>query len=195
MTAAFSLCVYCGSRAGRDGIDLPAARDLGRRLGERAWRLVYGGGNVGLMGAVADAALAAGSPVLGVIPRALLEREVGHRGLSELQVVDTMHQRKQAMAEAADAFVALPGGIGTLEELFEVWTWNHLGYHDKPLGLLNVDGYWDALVAFMRQTVDHGFVSAAQMDGLVVDDDPARLLDRLAAKAVASARRTDYRGT
>ena len=195
MSPAFSLCVYCGSRPGREGVDLPAAIDLGHRLGQRGWRLVYGGGNVGLMGAVADAALAAGAPVLGVIPRALLEREVGHRGLTELQVVDTMHQRKQAMARAADAFVALPGGIGTLEELFEVWTWNHLGYHDKPLGLLNVDGYWDRLLDFMRQTVADGFVSASQMEGLVVDADPSRLLDRLAERARSGRTASDYPST
>jgi uncharacterized protein (TIGR00730 family) len=195
MSAPFSLCVYCGSRAGRAGVDLPAAQGLGRLLGERGWRLVYGGGNVGLMGAVADAALSAGSPVLGVIPRALLDKEVGHRGLTELRVVDTMHQRKQAMAEAADAFCALPGGIGTLEELFEVWTWNHLGYHDKPLGLLNVNGYWDGLIAFMHRTVADGFVSPSQMEGLVVDDDPSRLLDRLAERAGRRRAETDYPST
>jgi uncharacterized protein (TIGR00730 family) len=136
-----SVCVYCGSRAGNGAAFANAARAIGQAIGRRGWRLVYGGGRAGLMGSVADAALAAGSEVIGVIPKALMGRELGHGGLTELHVVDTMHERKRLMAERSDAFVALPGGIGTFEELFEVWTWLQLGYHDKPVGLLNATGY------------------------------------------------------
>jgi uncharacterized protein (TIGR00730 family) len=136
------------------------------------------------MGTVADAALAAGARATGIIPDSLMRREVGHTGLSALEVVPSMHLRKQRMAELADAFVALPGGIGTLEELFEVWTWQHLGYHAKPVGLLNVAGYYDALLAFMRQVRDGGFIHAGQHDLLIVDDNTERLLDRLAGAAL-----------
>jgi uncharacterized protein (TIGR00730 family) len=188
-----SICVYCGSRHGERDAFSDAARRLGRAIGERGMRLVYGGGKVGLMGEVADAALAAGAPVLGVIPRALMEREVGHRGLTELRVVETMHERKQAMAEPSDAFIALPGGIGTLEELFEVWTWRQLGYHDQPIGLLNVEGYYDPLLAFMDRSVGEGFVSAPVRALLQVDTDPERLLDRIARAASAAAGPEDYR--
>ena len=132
--APLSLCVYCGSRKGDDPAFEAAARAVGSAIAERGWRLVYGGGRTGLMGSVADAALAGGGEVIGVIPRALVGRELGHAGLTELIVVDTMHERKRLMAERSDAFVALPGGIGTFEELFEVWTWLQLGYHDKPVG-------------------------------------------------------------
>ena len=191
----FSVCVYCGSRTGADPRHADAARALGSLLGARGARLVYGGGRVGLMGVVADAALAAGALALGVIPRSLMEREVGHGGLTELQVVETMHERKRRMAEQADAFVALPGGIGTFEELFEVWTWRQLGYHDQPIGLLNVAGYYDPLLAFMRQTERAGFVSADTLAMLAVDDDPARLLERLAALARESRGPDDYRRT
>ena len=191
----FSVCVYCGSRTGADPRHADAARALGSFLGARGARLVYGGGRVGLMGVVADAALAAGALALGVIPRSLMEREVGHRGLTELQVVETMHERKRRMAEQADAFVALPGGIGTFEELFEVWTWRQLGYHDQPIGLLNVAGYYDPLLAFMRQTERAGFVSEDTLAMLAVDDDPARLLERLAALARESRGPDDYRRT
>ena len=191
----FSVCVYCGSRTGADPRHADAARALGSLLGARGARLVYGGGRVGLMGVVADAALAAGALALGVIPRSLMEREVGHRGLTELQVVETMHERKRRMAEQADAFVALPGGIGTFEELFEVWTWRQLGYHDQPIGLLNVAGYYDPLLAFMRQTERAGFVSEDTLAMLAVDDDPARLLERLAALARESRGPDDYRRT
>lgn len=163
-----ALCVYCGSRHGEHPAYTLAARELGRRIGEGGWSLVYGGGNVGLMGEVADAALAAGAPVLGVIPDSLLRREVGHTGLTELKVVETMHERKQAMAEAADAFVALPGGIGTFEELYEVWSWQHLGYHRKPVALLDVQGYYEPLLAFMKHTEAEGFVTAEQASGLWV---------------------------
>jgi len=163
-----ALCVYCGSRFGARSAYVDAAIQLGQRIGQRGWSLVYGGGNVGLMGEVADAALAAGAPVLGVIPDSLMRREVGHPGLTEIRVVQTMHQRKLAMAEAADAFVALPGGIGTFEELFEVWSWQHLGYHRKPVALLDVEDYYAPLLAFLRQTEAEGFVSAEQAAGLQV---------------------------
>ncbi|WP_295647183.1 TIGR00730 family Rossman fold protein [uncultured Methylibium sp.] len=195
MGAPFSLCVYCGSRVGLDDAHAAAARALGRIVGGRGWRLVYGGGSVGLMGVAADAALAAGAEVVGVIPQSLVAREVEHRDLTELIVVETMHQRKQAMAERADAFIALPGGIGTLEELFEVWTWRQLGYHDQPIGLLNTAGYYDPLLAFMRRSVDAGFVSAETVAMLEVDTDPAALLERLAQLARRARGRDDYRRT
>ncbi|HSV70227.1 MAG TPA: TIGR00730 family Rossman fold protein [Methylibium sp.] len=190
-----SLCVYCGSRAGRQPDYAEAARAVGRAIGERGWRLVYGGGAVGLMGIVADAALAAGATVVGVIPRSLQAREVGHRGLTELHVVDTMHQRKQAMAERADAFLALPGGVGTLEELFEVWTWRQLGYHDRPIGLLNVAGYYDRLIALMDDTVAEDFVSPGTRALLEVGIDPTELLDRLADRARSATGPDDFRLT
>ena len=176
-----SLCVYCGSRGGDDAAFESAARAIGRAIGQRGWRLVYGGGRAGLMGSVADAALDAGAQVIGVIPTALMGRELGHHGITELHVVDTMHERKRLMAERSDAFVALPGGIGTFEELFEVWTWLQLGYHDKPVGLLNVAGYYDSLLAFLDQSVARGFVPPAQRDLLQVRTDPEALLDRIAA--------------
>lgn len=180
MTRPISLCVYCGSRLGTDPAYRSAAETLGAEIGRRGWRLVYGGGNVGLMGVVADAVLQAGGTVLGVIPDSLLRREVGHRGLTELQVVETMHERKQHMAEQSDAFVALPGGIGTLEELYEVWTWQHLGYHSKPVALLNVAGYYQQLLDFMRHTEAQGFVDADQQKALWIDSEPTALLDRIA---------------
>lgn len=183
MSEAFSVCVYCGSRPGAQAAYGEAARRLGRGIGERGWQLVYGGGKVGLMGEVADAVLATGGRAVGVIPESLMKREVGHRGLHELHVVPTMHQRKQMMAERADAFVALPGGIGTLEELYEVWTWRQLGYHQQPIALLNVAGYYDGLLAFMQTSVDQGFLAADQLAALMVGVDPAALLDRLAAAA------------
>lgn len=193
MTAhSFTLCVYCGSRMGSNQAYEREAAALGTAIGERGWRLVYGGGNVGLMGVVADAAMAAGSHVAGVIPESLLRREVGHRGLSELLVVQTMHQRKQAMAERASAFVALPGGIGTLEELFEVWTWRQLGYHASPIGLLDVAGYYEALLLFLQHSVDQGFLDAAQLGSIIVERDVQRLLDRVAAVA-AGGHETDLR--
>ncbi len=183
----FSVCVYCGSRTGAQEAYADAARALGTAIARRGWRLVYGGGNVGLMGIVADAVLAAGGSVCGVIPESLMRREVGHRGLQELHVVDTMHARKQRMAEASDAFVALPGGIGTFEELFEVWTWRHLGYHDKPVALLDVAGYWQPLLTFLQRTQAEGFVSAEQADMLIVEDGIEVLLDRLAGGSSGQA--------
>src|SRR5690606_14481583 len=144
-----SLCVYCGANPGNKPIYLDAAESFARLLAERGIRLVYGGASVGVMGAVANAALEAGGEVVGVIPQALVEREVAHNGLSELIITSSMHERKARMADLADAFVALPGGIGTLEELFEIWTWNQLGLLSKPCGLLNVDGYYETLVRFV----------------------------------------------
>lgn len=176
----FSICVYCGSRHGQDERFTQAAVALGHEIGRQGWRLVYGGGNVGLMGEVANATLEAGGRVVGVIPERLMQREVGHRQLSELHVVQTMHERKKRMAEMAHAFLALPGGIGTFEELFEVWTWRHLGYHQQPIGLLNVAGFYDPLLAFMRGTQDAGFVDAEQQGMLSVGTDPVDMLHTLA---------------
>lgn len=187
----FSLCVYCGSRSGSDPAHLEAAERLGNAIGRRGWRLIYGGGRVGLMGAVADAALAAGAAVVGVIPESLMRLEVGHRGLTELLVVRTMHERKQAMAERADAFAALPGGIGTFEELFEVWTWRHLGYHQHPIGLLDVKGYYEPLMSFLDRTVAEGFVNEEQMSMLTRHADVDALLDGLQAAAWATRRSAD----
>ena len=190
---ALSLCIYCGSRAGELPAYADAARAVGAEIGRRGWQLVYGGGRAGLMGVVADAALAAGAAVVGVIPHSLMERELGHGGLTELHVVDTMHQRKTMMAERSDAFLALPGGIGTFEELFEVWTWRQLGYHDKPLGLLNVAGYYDALLGFLQHSQQRGFMASAQTDLLQVDTDPLALVDRLGTLAPLAAAPDDYR--
>ena len=187
-----AIAVYCGSRFGDRPAYASAAQALGRRIAEQGGSVVYGGGRVGLMGTVADAALAAGGQVIGVIPQALMDREVGHLGLSELHVVQTMHERKHLMAERADAFIALPGGIGTFEELFEVWSWQQLGYHDKPVALLNVEGYYDALLDFMRLSFERGFVSAPQYHALLVDDDPARLLAHIAKAAAKATARDDY---
>jgi len=187
-----SVCVYCGSRHGAKPAYAGAAQALGTAIGARGWQLVYGGGKVGLMGEVADAVLQAGGRVVGVIPDTLKKREVGHDGLHELHVVQTMHERKQMMAERADLFIALPGGIGTLEELYEVWTWRQLGYHDKPIGLLNVDGYYDALLRFMQHTVAEGFLSTEQHQVLQVGKDPEALLDRLAVAARAAGAPDDY---
>jgi uncharacterized protein (TIGR00730 family) len=179
MAPAFSLCVYCGSRVGSAPEFTAAAAAVGRWIGERRGQLVYGGGNNGLMGIVADATLAAGGRVVGVIPSALVEKEFAKLDCTELHVVDTMHERKRMMAERADAFLALPGGIGTLEEFFEVWTWRQLGYHDKPVGLLNLDGYYQPLLEFLQSTVSHGLMSDWQMSLVRVGDDWTRLLPEL----------------
>ena len=176
-----SVCVFCGSSPGVDVALTDMARDFGARLARRGLALVYGGARRGLMGALADAALEDGGRVTGVIPRGLWTREIGHTGLSELLVVDSMHERKALMAERADAFVALPGGIGTMEELFEAWTWAVLGIHDKPIALLNAGGFFDPLLAMLDQMTAQGFLRDAHRRLLVVDDDPERLLDRLAS--------------
>ncbi len=176
---AFSLCVYCGSKAG----DLPefasSAVQVGQWIGQHGGQLVYGGGRNGLMGIVANATLAAGGRVVGVIPRALVEKEWAHTECTELHIVETMHERKQLMAERADAFLALPGGIGTFEELFEVWTWRQLGYHDKPVGILNCHGYYDSLMAFIDQVVTHGFMGEWQTELVTLGTEPLALLQSL----------------
>ncbi|APR94243.1 hypothetical protein PATSB16_09010 [Pandoraea thiooxydans] len=176
-----SVCVYCGASTGVRPAYAQAAALLGRRLAERGIRLIYGGGKVGLMGVVADAVLEHGGQAIGVIPEALLKKEVGHHGLTELHVVANMHQRKQMMADQADAFIAMPGGIGTCEELFEVFTWLQIGYHAKPIGLLNVEHYYDPLLGFLQHMVTENFLQRAQLDQLQIADEPATLLDRLAS--------------
>lgn len=192
MTLPLSVCVYCGSRAGNSPSYTQAAQAVGAWIGQTGARLVYGGGHAGLMGVMADAALSSGATVCGVIPRALQTRELAHQGLTELHVVDTMHQRKALMAQESDVFLALPGGIGTLEELFEVWTWLQLAYHDKPVGLLNVDGYFDHLLRFLDHTASQGFVNAEQRALLQVDDNAQRLLVRLAGAARMATKPDSY---
>jgi uncharacterized protein (TIGR00730 family) len=170
-----------------------AAKRLGEAIGQRGWQLVYGGGRVGLMGQVADSALAAGAHVVGVIPESLMRREVGHVALTELHVVDTMHERKRLMADRSDAFIAMPGGIGTFEELFEVWSWRHLAYHDRPIGLLDVDGYYQPLMAWLQRTAAAGFVSDDQINMVDIHSDPDALLDQMAQKAARATAPDDFR--
>jgi uncharacterized protein (TIGR00730 family) len=175
------LCVFCGSSEGNDPAYLQAARALGETLARSGIGLVYGGASVGLMGVLADAALVAGGEVTGVMPRALVEKEIAHGGLSDLRVVGSMHERKALMAELSDGFVALPGGIGTFEELFEVWTWAQLGHHTKPCALLNVRGFYDGLIAFLDQVVGRGFMKDAHRSMLIVAQQPMELIERLEA--------------
>jgi len=177
-----SICVFCASSRGRDERYLDAAHAFGRLLAKRGQRLVYGGGRVGLMGALADGALAGGGEVIGVIPEMMVGRELAHEGIGDLRVVGSMHERKATMADLADAFVALPGGIGTLEELFEVWTWGQLGLHRKPCGVLDVGGYYSRLLDFLAHAHDSGFIGGDTMKLLVVERDPERLLDELASR-------------
>jgi uncharacterized protein (TIGR00730 family) len=174
------VCVFCGSSRGARPAYQEAAVAMGKALARRGLGLVYGGGHVGLMGAVADADMEGGAPAIGVIPRGLQVREVGHRGLTELRVVGSMHERKAAMAEQADAFVALPGGMGTLEETAEVLTWAQLGIHEKPVGLLDVEGYFAPLVSFLDHAVAEGFLRTEHRALLLVEREPDALLDRLA---------------
>lgn len=190
-TPPFSICVYCGSRTGRVAAFRELAVEVGRWIGERGGQLVYGGGNAGLMGLVADAMLAAGGRVIGVIPHALVEREFAKRDCTELHIVDNMHERKRVMAEHAGAFLALPGGIGTMEELFEVWTWRQLGYHDKPIGLLNAGGYYDPLLGFLNSSVNNEFMSDWQMDLIRVGDRVDTLLPQLLQAGELAAGVTD----
>ena len=178
-----SICVYCGSRDGTGSVYRAAAAELGSAIARAGCRLVYGGARVGLMGAAADAALDAGGQVLGVIPQALIDRELAHEGLTDLRIVPGMHARKLAMIEAADAFVALPGGFGTLEELFEVLTWHQLGWHDKPVGVLDVAGFYGPLCACITHMRDEGFVAADHVDSIRVAEQPGVLLARMGVVA------------
>jgi uncharacterized protein (TIGR00730 family) len=173
------ICVFCGSSVGSKREYSDAAVTLGGLLAQRKIGLVYGGGNVGLMGVIADAVLAAGGEVIGVIPHSLAEREIEHKGLTQLHVVDSMHTRKAMMADLADAFIAMPGGVGTFEEFFEAVTWTQLGLHRKPCGLFNVAGFYTPLEGFIDQAVSEGFIRPVHRTSIVVDDDPARLLDTL----------------
>ncbi|MEO0558101.1 MAG: TIGR00730 family Rossman fold protein [Bacteroidota bacterium] len=194
MTEIRTLCVYCGSSPGARPAYAEAARKLGALLAREGIGLVTGGGRVGLMGVIADAVLDAGGEAVGVIPRTLLDREVGHEGLTELVVVDTMHQRKALMAARADAVVALPGGLGTLEEITEMLTWAQLGIHAKPCGLLNVGGYYDALVAFLDHAVEERFVRPAHREMLTVTSSPEELLTGLRAHTPPSVGKWMDRG-
>lgn len=177
----FALCVFCGSGLGARAEFASAAQQVGAEIGRRGWTLVYGGGHVGLMGVLADAAVASGARVVGVIPRFLYEREVAHRGLSALEIVANFAERKQRMGELSDAFLSLPGGVGTLDELFEAWSWTQAGLQRKPSGLLNVAGYYDDLVHFLDRAATDGFIRPASRAVLKVDSNVAALLDDLAS--------------
>ena len=174
-----SICVYCGSSPGSDPAFMRAAREIGALAAQHGHSLVYGGGNTGLMGAVADAALAAGGHVVGVIPDHMVRKELAHTGLTKLHVVDTMHERKALMASLADGFLALPGGIGTLEEIIEVFVWMQLGLHTKPCAFLNVNGYYDPLISFLTRMTDVRFLRAEQLSQIILAREPSEALDRL----------------
>ena len=180
---AFSVCVYCGSRHGVSPAYAEVAPTVGHWIGKHQGQLVYGGGNNGLMGLVAQATAEAGGRVVGIIPKALQSHENTRTACDEVHVVDTMHERKRMMAERADVFLALPGGIGTFEEFFEVWTWRQLGYHDKPVGLLNTEGYYDGLLAFAQHSVTQGFLSDWQLNLIKCHDQPETLLQELVQAA------------
>ncbi len=173
------ICIFCGSNPGNHPRYLEAARAMGAMLAARGLGMVYGGAAVGLMGATADAALAAGAEVHGVLPAALAAKELAHPGLTELHIVDSMHERKALMARLADGFIALPGGIGTFEELCEVFTWTQLGFHDKPCGVLNIAGYYDCLLEMLDKAMEAGFLRREHRDILQADEDPFALLDAL----------------
>lgn len=183
------VCVYCASNDGVRSEYLAAARQMGTVIAQRGYALVYGGGGTGLMGALANATLAAGGEVIGVMPHALVQREAAHQGLTALHVVDSMHERKAMLTEMADAFIALPGGLGTLEEFFETWTWAQLGVHHKPVGLLDVAQYWQSLVTMLNHMEAEGFMRGTPQEWLVMETDPARLLDRLVTFEPPQARR------
>ncbi|HKR63080.1 MAG TPA: TIGR00730 family Rossman fold protein [Thermoanaerobaculia bacterium] len=175
------ICVFCGSNVGANGAYVDAARTLGQLFAREGIALVYGGGSVGLMGELADSVLGSGGEVIGVIPHALWAREVGHRGLTDLRIVETMHERKAMMADLSDAFIALPGGLGTLEEIFEVWTWAQLGLHQKPLGFLDVEGFYTPLMHFLDVAMRERFLKDAHRAIAVVERDPEALLRRFDA--------------
>ena len=175
------ICVYCGSSVGNQPRYREAALAMGAVLASRKIGLVYGGGNVGLMGVIADAVLAGGGEVIGVIPQSLADREIAHSGVTDLRIVDSMHTRKALMADLSDAFIAMPGGFGTFEEIFEAVTWTQLGVHRKPCGLLNVGGFYTPLALFIDQAVSEGFIKPVHRESIVVDDSPERLVTALAA--------------
>lgn len=183
------VCVFCGSSPGASATYGGAARTLGRLLAERDLTLVYGGGSVGLMGVLADAALASGGRVIGVIPDALATREVAHQRLTEMRVVPSMHARKALMAELSDAFVGLPGGFGTFEELLEIITWGQLGIHSKPVGVLNIAGYYEGLIRLVDHAISEGFIAPGNRDLFLVADQPEALLDRLSSHRPPRTRR------
>jgi uncharacterized protein (TIGR00730 family) len=174
-----SVCVFCGSSPGIDPAYAQAARSLGRTLAEANVRLVFGGGHVGLMGVISNAALEAGGEAIGIIPKSLVERELAHPGLTDLRIVGSMHERKAMMSDLSEGFITLPGGTGTLEEFFEVLTWAQLGEHEKPCGLLNIAGYYDPLLAVFDHMVDEGFLSASNRALVLVESEPDKLLRRL----------------
>ncbi|HCN30250.1 MAG TPA: TIGR00730 family Rossman fold protein [Verrucomicrobiales bacterium] len=175
------IAIYCGANGGHDPVFKKAAAGLAAFLARQRIGIVYGGGRVGLMGAVADAALAAGGEVIGVIPHSLMEKELGHTGLTALHVTRSMHERKQMMVDLSDGFIALPGGFGTLDELFETLTWLQLSFHGKPVGLLNAEGFFDGLLAFLDHMRGHGFLKPAHRDCVLVERDPALLLEKMRA--------------
>ena len=181
MSTLAAVCVFCGSSPGADPAYFAAAQATGQAIAGRGLALVYGGAKVGLMGAVADAALAAGGEVFGVLPRGLAAKELAHTGLTRLEVVDSMHERKARMAELSDGFVALPGGIGTLEEIFEIWTWGQLGFHAKPAGFLNIGGFYDPLKAFLDHMTDQAFMKAMHRDMALFAQSPGDILDAFGA--------------
>ena len=176
-----SICIFCGSSWGRRKEFEEAAVALSSEIARRGYKLVYGGSSVGLMGACADAAIAAGGEVIGILPHALKRKEIDHHGLKELILVDSMNERKTRMVELSDGFISLPGGIGTMDEMFEVWTWAMLGWHEKPSALMNVGGYYDDLIRFLDKTAKEEFVKQPHRDMLIVDSDPVSVLDRMEA--------------
>jgi uncharacterized protein (TIGR00730 family) len=188
-----SLCIFCGSSTGVRKDYSEVAHAIGTSLAQQGVELIYGGGRVGLMGVIADAALGAGGRVVGVIPKLLMDKEVGHSGLSELHVVQTMAERKWMMGELSDAFLALPGGIGTMDELFEAWTWTQLDLQRKPCGLLNFQGYYDSLITFVERAVEEGFLRPRHRAALLVDDDYVRLIESL--EAYVDAKSLSYKPT
>lgn len=184
MTPAFSVCVYCASRSGNAPAYTQAAIDAGQWIGQHGGQLVYGGGRSGLMGTLAKSALASGARVVGIIPKVLVDRELANTDCTELHVVETMHERKEMMAHRADAFVALPGGIGTFEEFFEIWTWRQLGYHNKPIGLLNLAGYYDGLLAFTASCVQSGLMNEQQQQLIQTGTEIRPLLGALVQESI-----------
>ncbi len=178
-----NICVYCGSSSGNDPAFLAAATDLGSTIVDHGYGLVYGGASIGLMGTVADSVLASAGIVTGVLPKSLADKEIAHPGLSELIVTISMHERKTRMADLSDAFIALPGGLGTFEELFEIWTWAQLGFHQKPIAVLNVNGYFDKLIEFLEDSAAKGFIKAAHQKMLLVSDSSDELIHKITSFA------------